>query len=180
MWSFLPIFYISLIVSTTSAVADTSKSLWVPQIILLEYLPVSTTCRNILSHGQTTARRRLESGDKFPMAGIPTGEQEGPSQLPPVKPAVSWDLALTGQRWIIALQNQTARWQLMAKVARAVTANMPEEVPVLVSFKSQQKKKNRQDNNLLILHCHDRLLCFTGPEVSYCDSTVIFWFCFCF
>ena len=82
---------------TTSAVADTSKSLWVPQIILLEYLPVSTTCRSILRHRQTTARRSLESGDKFPAAGIPTGRQEGPSRLPPVKPVVNWDLALIVQ-----------------------------------------------------------------------------------
>ena len=48
MWSFLPIIYLLLIISTTSAVADTSKSLWVLQIILLEYLPVSTTCTSYL------------------------------------------------------------------------------------------------------------------------------------
>lgn len=69
MWSFLPIFYLSLIISTTSAVADTSKSLWVPQIILLEYLPVSTTCRGILNWG-LKRRRSLENGDKSPPAGI--------------------------------------------------------------------------------------------------------------
>lgn len=169
MWSVLPIFCLSLIIGTTSAVADTSKSLWVPQIILLEYLPVSTTWRSILTRGQTTARRSLESGDKLPMAGIPTSWQEGPSWLPPMKPAVSWDLALIVQHGITALQNQTALWQVMAKVARAVTANMSEQAPALVSFKSQQKK-NRQDNNQEIIICWFftgmRLLCFTGPEVS--------------
>lgn len=140
MCSFLPIFYLSLIISTTSAVADTSKSLWVPQIMLLEYLPVSTTCTSVLRRGQTTARRNLESGDKFPVAGIPTGWQEGPPWLPPVELAVSWDLALIIERWIIVLQKQIARWQVMAKVARAVTANVPEEAPALVSFKTPQKK----------------------------------------
>lgn len=38
-----------------------SKSLDVPQIILLDYLPVSTTCRSVLSIGQSAARRVFES-----------------------------------------------------------------------------------------------------------------------
>ena len=116
-----------LLISTTLAVTGTFKSLFMPKIIPLEYIPVSTTCRIVLSHGQSASGRNFESGHKFHVVGIPTGRRDELSQLLQVKAVISWDrrtlfyalhevrvmfictfdpLALVVQHYVIALQNQ--------------------------------------------------------------------------
>lgn len=192
-----------LLISTTLAVTGTFKSLFMPKIIPLEYIPVSTTCRIVLSHGQSASGRNFESGHKFHVVGIPTGRRDELLQLLQVKAVISWDrrtlfyalhevrvmfictfdpLALVVQHYVIALQNQLTHWQEMAKVARVVTANsVPRETPEVVSFKLQEKKIGKTKNWEIIIHWFFTIVigCLPLPGQKGLSRTV--WvFCFPF